>query len=172
MSIAASAVLIFANGAVAKDRHKGSANRLTGAPFASTAAQSNIAEMRMADLAQTKTTSPQVKNLAQHLATDHAKANEQLKEVAAKMNLTLPDKMNAEDQAEYNRLSNMSGSEFDKAYTRAQVKDHKAVIARYRHEADNGTDPELKQYAANTLPLLERHLQMSKNAESAVHKGQ
>lgn len=171
LSLAAAGILIFASGAAAKKHQKQSASRMpTAQPFATTAAEGNIAEIKMADMAQGKTSSPEVKNLAQHLATDHTKANNELKQIAAKMNMTVPDKMNAKDMEEYNRLNAMSGPEFDKAYTRAQVREHRADIAEYRREADHGTDPELKQYAANTLPVLERHLQMAKNAESAVAK--
>ena len=171
IGMAVAALLIFAPGAFAKKHQHQSANRLAvDNDFAAKAAETNLAEIRMADLAMKTTTSPRVKDLAQRLESDHAKANTQLKEIAGKENITLPNKLDAKDQVEYDKLSKMTGREFDKAYTRAQVRDHKAVIIVFRREAEHGTDPELKKYAADTLPTLEHHLQLAEAAESAVAK--
>jgi putative membrane protein len=169
--MAVAALLIFVPGVFAKKHQHQSASRLAvDNDFAARAAETNLAEIRMADLAMTKTSNPTVKNLAQRLEADHSKANEQLKQIAVKQNITLPNKLDAKDQAEYDRLSKLSGAEFDKAYTRAQVRDHKAVIAEFRREAAHGTDPEMKKYAADTLPVLEHHLQLAETAESAATK--
>jgi putative membrane protein len=168
--MAVAALLIFASGAFAK-KHQ-SANRMgvdTG--FAATAAEGNIAEIHMADLAMTKTSNPDVKNMAQRFEADHSKANERLKQIAAKQNFTLPTKMNAKDQAEYDKLSKLSGREFDKAYAHESIKDHKATISDFRREASHGTDPELKQFASDTLPTLEHHLQLAEAADHSASNG-
>lgn len=165
--MAVAAVLIFASGAAAKKRQ--SASRMpVDNDFATSAAQANLAEIRMADLAMNKTSNPEVKNMAQHLEADHSKANEQLKQIAARMNIGLPTKLDAKNQAEYDRLSKLSGPEFDRAYTRNQAHAHKAVIADFRREAAHGTDPELKKYASDTLPALEHHLQLADAAEHSA----
>jgi len=38
--------------------------------------------------------------------------------------------------------------------------DHKQTIALFRRESRSGNDPDLKAYAAKTLPTLEEHLKM------------
>ena len=43
------------------------------------------------------------------------------------------------------------------------VKDHEEDVRLFRTEAQQGTDPELKRLAANTLPTLEEHLNMARN---------
>ena len=50
------------------------------------------------------------------MVDDHGKANEQLKSVAEKENLTLPTTMNAKQQAMYDMLKTKTGADFDKAY--------------------------------------------------------
>lgn len=170
IGIAVAGLLVFASVAAAKKHESDSVSGSTGQGFTIRAAETNIAAVRMADLAQTKTTSPQVKGLAQRVATDHAEANKRLKQIAAKLNITFPNKMNAKDQAEYDKLSKSSGEEFDKAYIHAQERTNKTAISEYRHEADHGTEPELKQYAADTLPTLERHVQLAKTTKAAAGK--
>lgn len=170
--MAVAALLFCAPGAFAKNKQKHqSASRIAvDSTFLTKAAQGNLAEIRMADLAMNKTSNPHVKDLAQRLEADHSAANNQLKQIAAKQNLTLPNKLDPKDQAEYDRLSKLSGPEFDKAYTHYQTKDHRETIAEFRHEADHGTDPELKAYANDTLPKLEQHLHLAEAAEHASGK--
>ncbi len=165
--LAVAALLIFASSVFAKKHeHHQSANRLAvDSDFAARAAEANLAEIHMADLAMKTTTSQKVKDMSQRFEADHAKANTQLKEIAGKQNITLPNKMDAKDQVEYDKLSKMTGRDFDKAYAHEQVKDHKAIIIVFRREAEHGTDPELKKYAADMLPTLEHHLQMAEAAE-------
>jgi putative membrane protein len=169
IGVVISGALILASGAFAKKRQ--SASRLTmDRDFAALAAQVNLSEIRMADLAMTKTSNPQVKNMAQRLEADHMKANDRLKEIAAKQNLTLPAKLDAKNQAAYDRLSKLSGAEFDKAYVREEAKDHKSAIAEFRREASHGTNPELKKYASETLPELEHHLQLAEATEPSARR--
>jgi putative membrane protein len=52
---------------------------------------------------------------------------------------------------------------FDRAYIQHMMKDHETDVRRFRTEAQQGQDPELKRWAANTLPTLEAHLSMARN---------
>ncbi len=169
--MAIAALLIFVPGAFARKHQHQSASRLAvDNDFSARAAEINLAEIRMADLAMKKTSNPAVKNLAQHLEADHTKANDQLKQIASKQNLTLPTKLDPKDQAEYDRLSKLSGAEFDKAFTHVVARDHRTAIAEFRREAAHGTDPEMKKYASDTLPTLEHHLQLAETAEHSATK--
>lgn len=129
--------------------------------FATKAAEGSIAEIKFASLAEQKTDDQQIKNFAHKLTEDHTKALDEIKSIAQKKGITLPDSMNAKDQAEYDRLSKLSGDQFDKAYTRFMERDHHKDIAEFRREAEKGQDPDLKSYAANTVPTLESHLRMA-----------
>jgi putative membrane protein len=167
--MAVAALLTFLPAAFAKKHQHQSASRVTtDNSFATMAAEDSIAQGHMADLAMQKTSNPHVKDLAQRLEADHHAANSQLKQIAAKQNLALPDKMSATNQAEYNRLSSLSGPEFDKEYVRWEARAHKTAIADYRREAEHGADPELKAFATDTLPKLEHHEEMARSIEPAV----
>jgi putative membrane protein len=43
------------------------------------------------------------------------------------------------------------------------VKDHEADVKLFRTQAQQGKDPELKRFAANTLSTLEAHLNMARS---------
>jgi putative membrane protein len=51
------------------------------------------------------------------------------------------------------------GAAFDRDYVNGQVEYQKGNAALFRQEIENGSDPELKQFASQTLPKIEDHLQ-------------
>jgi putative membrane protein len=147
----------------------GTANRMTmDSTFATKAAQGGMAEVKLGELAKDHAQSDEVKNFGQQMVTDHTKANDELKSIAAGKNITLPTDLNAKDKATYDRLSKLSGAAFDRAYMRDMVADHRTDVSEFRKQAKSGTDPDLKAFASKTLPTLEHHLQMAESAEKAV----
>ena len=75
---------------------------------------------------------------------DHSKANDELKGLAARKNVTLPTSLDPQDQATMDRLSKLNGPAFDRAYMRDMVVDHKKDIADFRKEANSGADSDVK----------------------------
>lgn len=149
-----------------------SANRLTNpdSTFVTKAAQGGMAEVKLGQLATQNAQSPDVKAFGERMVTDHTKANDQLKSVASSKGVTLPTDLDAKDQATYDRLSKLHGAEFDRAYMLDMVRDHKADISEFQKEANSGTDPEVKKFAADTLPTLQQHLSMAESTDAKVKK--
>ncbi len=135
--------------------------------FMKQAAQGGQAEVELGQLAQQKAQSPDVKAFGQRMVNDHTKANDELKQVASQVGVTLPSQPDAKDQAEKARLEKMSGAQFDKAYMNYMVSDHKKDVADFQREAAHATDPAVKNFAQTTLPTLQSHLQ---EAESIAPK--
>jgi putative membrane protein len=135
------------------------------AAFALKAAQGGVAEVRLGQLALKKANHSDVKAFGQRMVDDHSKTNERLKAAAAKSGMTLPATMNADDQALYDKLSRLSGAAFDRAYTRAMVKDHEQDIKEFQREAAKGTNADIRAFAEATLPTLQVHLEMARAAE-------
>lgn len=136
--------------------------------FATGAAQGGLAEVELGKLATQKGQSDKVKQFGQRMIDDHSNANTQLKSIAQKNNITLPTDINAKDQALKDKLSGLSGSDFDRAYMTAMVKDHQKDIGEFQREASSGSNADLKGFAAQTLPTLQEHLRMAKEAEQTV----
>jgi putative membrane protein len=149
-----------------KTRHSTKTERMSDTEFAQKAAEANLAEVKLGQLAEQNGTTATVKDFGKRMVTDHTQAESNLKVVAAKESISLPTELNAKDQALYDSLSKLSGQAFDRAYARDMVRDHKADIATFRNEADLGKDAAIKTFASQTLPTLETHL---KSAEEMLH---
>jgi putative membrane protein len=138
--------------------------------FAKKAAQGGMAEVKLGQLAEQKGSSPEVKNFGRRMVQDHSKANNELKDVTSKENIPLPNEMDKSDQATYDRLSKLSGDAFDRAYARDMVKDHSKDVSEFQKEAKNGKDESIKNFAAQTLPTLQNHLDQARQMEQAVNQ--
>jgi putative membrane protein len=135
--------------------------------FTKEAAIGGLTEVELGKLAQQKASSDAVKQFAQKMVDDHTKANEELKQVATKEGLEVPDAPDKKNQSRIDKLAKLSGPDFDKAYIKDQLKDHKQDIKKFEGESKNGTVPGVKDFATKTLPTLEQHLQMVKGLEKS-----
>src|ERR1700743_284049 len=108
--------------------------------FMNKAAQGGMAEVELGQLATEKGQSDDVKKFGQHMVDDHSKGNDQLKALAGQKGVTLPSDLSAKDKALKDRLSKLSGTQFDHAYMTAMVNDHKVDIAEFKKEANSGKD--------------------------------
>ena len=134
---------------------------MTDAEFARSAAEANLAEVKLGNLAQQQGTTQTIKDFGKRMVTDHTQAEDNLKTAAATSNINLPTTLNAKDQATYDRLAKLSGEAFDRAYARDMVRDHRGDVIEFRHEANDGKDAAIKTFASNTLPTLETHLKLA-----------
>lgn len=136
--------------------------------FAKESAQGGLAEVQMGRLAAAQASNPAVKQFGQQMVDDHSKANNELLAVAARKNMTLPTAPTAEQQAEADKLAKLTGADFDKEYVAAMVKDHEHDVEDFQIQADKGNDPEVKAFAAKTLPTLQHHLQMIRDIKAKM----
>lgn len=136
--------------------------------FAMKAAQGNMAEVNAGTTAASKGTSPDVKNFGNRMVTDHGKALDELKQLAQTKGVTLPTDVSAEQKAEADKLSKLSGSAFDKAYANDMVKDHEKDVKEFEKASKDAKDPDLKSWAAKTLTVIQDHLKMAKDMKAKV----
>ena len=127
------------------------------------AAEGGMAEVELGQLASQRATDPQVKQFAQRMVADHGKANDQLKQLASSKNVQLPTDLPASAKRERDRLSKLSGAQFDREYMSHMTSDHKKDTSLFRSTAKSARDADVKQFAAATLPTLEEHLQMAQS---------
>ncbi len=136
--------------------------------FIEEAAQGGMAEVQLGQLAAQKAQSSEVKQFGQKMVDDHGKANDQLKSIASSKNVTLPTDVDRAHKRDYDRLSKLSGADFDREYMKHMVSDHKKDVSDFRKEAKSGKDSEIKSFASTTLPTLEQHLQMAQQTDATV----
>jgi putative membrane protein len=125
--------------------------------FVTKAANGNMFEVETSKVAVDKATRDDVKSFAQKMIADHGKANSELQTVANKIGAKIPMKMDAGHQAKADRLNRASAAQFDQAYINAQAAAHQEAISLLGRYAKSGTNPDLKTFASNTLPIVEGH---------------
>lgn len=128
--------------------------------FVMVAADSGMAEVAVSRMAAERSENEQVKKLAQQLVRDHEKANQQLMAIAQTTQAPISRRRSPAKQAELAILAGKSGAEFDKAYLDQQLATHLCAVALFEAEAQQGQNPQLKQFASETLPTLQQHLKM------------
>jgi putative membrane protein len=132
--------------------------------FLKEAIQGDMAEVQMGQLAQQKGQSEDVKQFGQMLQQDHGQHLQKAQQIAQQNGMTPPTEPSAEAKKMHDKLSKMSGAQFDRAFAKDMVADHKKDIAKYQKEAkSNGP---LAQFAQETIPTLQKHLQTAQQIES------
>jgi len=133
------------------------------------AAQAGMTEITLANLALKRSTNDDIKKFAQMIVDDHTKAQAELKTLAIGKSITLPADVNSKQSSTINDLISTSADKFDKEFVKIMVKDHEGAVALFQQESDTSVDPDLKIFAASTLPTLKAHLDAA-NALSATLK--
>lgn len=130
--------------------------------FMNEAATGGMAEVELGRLGAEKGQSADVKKFGQRMVDDHSKANDELKQLAAKKGVTLPTDLTSEQKAEKDKLSKLSGAAFDKEFMSTMVSDHDKVVKAFQDKAKDAKDADLKAFVTKTLPTLEEHQRMAK----------
>ena len=130
--------------------------------FLQKAAQDGLAEVQLGQLAQHKALRDEVRQFAARMVQDHGKTNEQLRSIAASHDVKLPASLDRHHEREMNRLSELIGGDFDRAYMSRMLDDHRKDVSQFRKRAKAKKQNDATQFAAATLPVLESHLEMAR----------
>jgi putative membrane protein len=125
--------------------------------FVTEAIQTDLAEVEIGKLAQQKSDNPDAKQFGQMLEQDHSQHLQQAKQLAQQIGVTPPSEPKPEQKAIYDKLSKLSGPSFDKQFAAAMVKAHKEDIVKFQKVAKE--KPPVGEFASQTVPILQKHLQ-------------
>lgn len=102
-----------------------------------------------------------VRSFGQMMVTDHTKANNELKTIADRKEVTVPVTLSEAKQKMIDSLSAATGASFNVMYSRMMVSSHRETVSLFEKQSGSGQDAELKSWAAATLPTLKHHLEMA-----------
>lgn len=125
--------------------------------FMAEAAQGGMMEVALGKIAASKAANPEVKAFGQRMVVDHGKAGDELKALAAKKKIELPAEMSGGQKETVDRLSKLSGAEFDKEYVKLMVDDHDKDLEAFQDQADDADDADVKAFAAKYAPVIKSH---------------
>jgi predicted outer membrane protein len=134
--------------------------------FLKKAIQGNLAETQMGQLAQKSGQSEDVKSFGKMLSDDHAAANQKATDAAGKLGMTAPTEPSARQKALYEKMSKMTGAQFDRSFAKDMVEDHEKDLADYKKEARQ--NDAAGQYAAGEIDTLQKHLDTAKDTAKAL----
>lgn len=128
------------------------------AQFVVDAADINLKEIQLGELAKQNATLPQTRRMAQMMVTDHQKAYNDLSALAKSKNISIPTAMSNDAQNDYKKLADDKTSQFDKDYCDMMVNGHKDAIDKFTKASTDLNDVDVRTMAVNMLPSLRQHL--------------
>src|SRR5579864_1444109 len=117
--------------------------------FMINAAKGGMMEVEMGKMAAQNGQNADVKKFGNRMVTDHSKANNELMTLAKEDGVSLPGAKSA------------GKWKSDKDYMNDMVKDHEKDLAEFQKEAQNGTDPDVKAFAAKGAKMVSTHLKIA-----------
>jgi putative membrane protein len=136
--------------------------------FMTEAASGGVAEVKLGELAQQKASVAGVRDFGRRMVDDHQAADANLKQVADKLGVALPNALDTQDQATYDRLAKLNGAEFDRAYMQDMVADHRKDVADFQKESSAAQNPDLGDFVRKTTPTLQQHLAMAQQVQDSL----
>lgn len=139
---------------------------MTDQQFVNFAAQTDMVEANLGQLAQNVAASQQVKDYGAMLVTNHTNDYQQLQAAAQQANLTVPTAIDSEhNKALIGPMQKLKGAAFDHRYIQEMIAGHTKAIDVYKKEEANAQNPAIKSYAETALPVLEKHLDGAKDLQ-------
>lgn len=126
--------------------------------FLRKAATDGATEVALGQLAMQHAQSGPTKEMAQLLVTDHRKANDELASIAMRKHVEVSARPEADALAKEKSWG--SGASYDQAYAQAMINDHRKAVTLFT-KATESKDPDVREFAQTTLPVLKKHLSMA-----------
>lgn len=127
--------------------------------FITAAAANGRFEVESSQLALLKGLDEHHRTFAEQMVKDHQVANDQLAQIAQAKGVTLSSTLDERHTARLNALRTAEGSDFAATYHQSQKQAHDEAIALFERQSREGSDPELRRFAAETLATLRMHQQ-------------
>jgi putative membrane protein len=153
-----------------QDAMKGQSAKADAA-FMQEAAMSSMAEVEHGRAATKNAQHEDVRTFARRMIDDHTKANDELKSLASRKQVTLPTQLDQKHRAMQEKLEKMNGAAFDRAYMQHMVTAHKQAVSLFEREAKSGSDADARAWAEKMLPALREHLKLATEISAKVDKG-
>jgi putative membrane protein len=140
------------------------------AQFIVNAAEINLEEIKLGELAQEKSTMPKIRALGKMMEEAHRKCLDDLTALANKKSITIPTSPTDNVMDTYKKLNNKSEADFNSSYCDMMVKGHKDAIVMFDKASTESTDTDIRDWALATLPELRKHLDHSITCQKTCEK--
>ncbi len=138
-------------------------NTVLDQEFVAEAAENAIAAIQLGQMAVQQGTNEDVKSYAQQMVRDNTKIYNQIKQLASRKGIAIPESMGNTNRLEMENLSRFSGNEFDRAYMRQMLEDRTRDESLYGRVALQGDDPDLKAWAKKNLSSVKQQFRSARS---------
>ena len=128
--------------------------------FITTTIKSNTGEIKLLQLAQSKATSADIKKLSAMMIPHHTQMHTELSALAPAKQAAIDTSESDITRAAYQRLSSLSGKDFDAGWTSQLLQLHENTSELFTSTLSTTTDAELKQWLTKALPVINQHRDM------------
>lgn len=141
---------------------------LNDADFVVMAFNSGLTEIEIGNIAQKNALDQEVKDLGKSTVEEFSKMNTRLKELSTEKNITIPTEVGKKSNKEIKEISERTGNIFDRAYTELMIKEHVKEIKRFEEAEKEASDPDIKAFASETLPMLRKQLAVAEELKLRI----
>jgi predicted outer membrane protein len=130
--------------------------------FIREAAADNTLEIRLAQVAEQKTTDAGVRQLAKRVLDDHTAMQSRWLSMASRNGMNLRPGMGQRHMKKVKQLEKTPTTEFDKAYLTMLIQNNQDYVEYFGKEGRATHAIQVRNLAANDLPILQQHLSQAK----------
>jgi predicted outer membrane protein len=125
-------------------------------------------DMAECTVVQKQDPGPVVRAVATQICADAQHYRPLLDEIAARHDVTLPNTLRYDLEAQYVTLSYRPSPNLAVNYLNDQIGSHEQALAVFRYAADTSADPDIKALYQNAVPVVERNLVSLRQALAAL----
>jgi predicted outer membrane protein len=120
--------------------------------------QAGLWEIPTGQQAQQRSGNKLVKEVGMHLMTDHLKLDEEVRDLAARLNVVLPSQPNADQQGWMAQLSGLSGTEYDRTFAQLLRQAHGKVFGVVAGVRAGTRNDLIRSFAQRAVNVVMKHM--------------
>lgn len=170
--LASSAALLAATPALAQGKPQGAPPQpklsQEDKQFVDFAAEDNQAEIQLCLLAEKLAQGPALKAFARLMVNDHVEIESRLAALINAENVEVPTGTGKDGQETFAKMEKLRGEAFDREFLKKQIEDHGHDLEKFEHQRSATQNEGSRQFAAETLPILQQHDQLARAVQAAM----
>jgi putative membrane protein len=134
------------------------------------AASYSMWNMEMSRIAEERAVTPEVKELARELSQEHSDVKQNIEGIAQRKQIALPQALSDDHRDKIDNVTDNTGLDFDKEFVDEVISSHRDKIDDFESLSRDSEDPEIREFAINTLPKLRMQLEKAERVENQLQQ--
>jgi len=130
--------------------------------FLERAALGALTEVRLGELAIQRTGNQMIRDFARRMVVAYSHGVKEVKELAEQKGIACPTELDEKHQKTVERLGELDGPDFDKAYMIEMVETHERDVKVFENQGATGRDRDIRKWVSRMLPKLREHLEVAR----------